>query len=344
MKRNLAPVVASGLVILFTGCARQSETRSAGTRAAPEIVASAPALPPEPAAPVPTAPTVTPHADVLPPRTLPLLATGPLVAGTTLTLVPNLPGVEHADLPESSERRVEVVALSRKRVTLRWTGQVRTERPESARAREDWVRARSNARAHATPIPPIEPAYEQKEVGGTLEFPDFGNGRSFLLPALWPEGHAVLKGSSAFWISPEAWRELRSERRSRIPFFRGGRDLKDPAASLLERASDLAAETPRKDSDRKPKDFWRALEPGGRFALTLNGVECEVATLRVQNWFGVYDVLEEEENPLVLSVLPDPPSSTLLDLFAPAGVLKTLLGYRVASIETPRKKLVSRPR
>ncbi|MEO6324838.1 MAG: hypothetical protein ABIT01_02090, partial [Thermoanaerobaculia bacterium] len=273
------------------------------------------------------------------PAPLPLLSLGPLVVGTVLTLVPNLPGVAAEDIPLTAERRVSIVSIDHRRLTLRWTGRVRLERPESARAREEWVRSRSNAGVHATPVPAVEPAYEEKEVTGTLSFPDFGRGRAFLLPGLWPEGTLSLKASSAIWLAPESWNELRRERRTKIPFFRAGSILKDPAAALLERASEMVdGEAPRHDQTARPKDFWRTLEGVGRVRLDLNGISGEVDTLRVANWFGVYDVLEQEGNLLVLSVLPDPPSSTLLDLFAPAKVLKTLLGYRVAAIETPPLK------
>ena len=77
---------------------------------------------------------------------------------------------------------------------------MRVEKPDSARRREDWVRARSNAPRGATPEPTIPPEYENRSVTGTLYFPDFAKATQFLLPGLWPEGNATLPGTSAMWI------------------------------------------------------------------------------------------------------------------------------------------------
>ena len=316
----------------LSGCDERAEKAGAH---APVNASPRPVVPLNIPVPMPTASA---------PGPLPLLTFGPLVARTVLTLVPNLPGVEAEDIPTTAERRVEILSIDERRMTLRWTGSVRLERPESARAREEWVRSRSNAGVNATPSPAIEPAYEVKEVRGTLSFPDFGRGKAFLLPGLWPEGTLSLKGSSAIWLAPESWSELRKERRTRISFFRAGSILKDPAAALLERASDIVDErAPTQNHGARPKDFWRTLEGAGRVRLSLNGTEGEVATLRVSNWFGVYDVLEQDGNFLVVSMLPDPPSSTLMDLFAPARVLKSLLGYRIAAIDVPMHDVPVRP-
>jgi hypothetical protein len=87
-----------------------------------------------------------------------------------------------------------------------------------------------------------------------------------------------------------------------------------------------------------PPERWRDVPSDRSYALKLDGADARTPMLRARNWFGVYEILDDEQNPLVLSVLPDPPSGPLLDLFAPAIVLKTLLGYRVASVESPREK------
>src|SRR5512142_101451 len=92
----------------------------------------------------------------------------PLEPGLVLTLVPNLPGVEGEDVPDLARREVEVLEVEKGGLRLKWTGQVRVEKPESARRREDWVRARANAPRGATPEPTVAAAYETHEVGGTL--------------------------------------------------------------------------------------------------------------------------------------------------------------------------------
>ena len=67
-------------------------------------------------------------------------------------------------------------------------------------------------------------------------------------------------------------------------------------------------------------------------------MEARVKALGARNWFGAYTVLEADGPPLVLSVMPGPAPSPGLDLFAPASVLRTLLGYRVSEvIRVPRR-------
>src|ERR1017187_6681307 len=250
----------------------------------------------------------------------------PLSPGLILALDPNLPGVDGEDLPESARREVEVLEFGKGGLRLRWSGRVRIEKPDSARRREEWVRARANAPQSATPVAAPPAAYESREVGGTLLFPDFATATEFLLPALWPEGVATIAGSSALWISPNAFAELKAAGRATVPFSLSSRALRDPAASLLKRALQLSSDV----ATGRPQLWTRDAETD--FALRVDGAEACVAALGARNWFGVHTVLAARGPPLVLSVLPSPASSPGLDLFAPAGVLRTLLGYRVSEV------------
>lgn len=276
-------------------------------------------------APVPPAatPTVTP---------LPA-ATGEIapVPGLALTLVPNLPGVEGGDLPDLARREVEILEAERGKLRLRWTGQVRVERPDSARRREDWVRARANAPQGATPEPTVPAVYETHEVGGTLFFPDFGTATEFLLPGLWPEGSATIPGATALWISPNALAELKGGGRASVPLSTSAPALREPAATFLKRAIDLAGKAPT----ARP-GLWTA-GPPARFELVVDGSEASVASLAAHDWFAAYAVLDGGGPPLVLAALPQPPSPPPADLFAAANALRSLLGYRVAEIERPKK-------
>src|ERR1019366_2958029 len=250
----------------------------------------------------------------------------PLAPGLVLALDPNLRGVDGGDVPESARREVEVLELGKEGLKLRWSGRVRVEKPESARRREEWVRAWTNAPKGATPMAPPPAAYESREVGGTLSFPDFATATEFLLPGLWPEGVATIAGSSALWISPNAFAELKAAGRATVPFSLSSRALRDPAASLLKRALQLSS-----DVATGPPQLWTR-DAETDFALRVDGAEACVAALGARNWFGLYTVLAAGGPPLVLSVLPGPASSPGLDLFAPAGVLRTLLGYRVSEV------------
>ena len=250
----------------------------------------------------------------------------PLAAGLVLAIDPNLPGVHLGDVPESTRREVEVLEFGKAGLRLRWSGRVRIEKRESARRREDWVRAQANAPRGATPIPAPPAAYESREVGGTLFFPDFATATEFLLPGLWPEGVATIGGSSALWISGNAFAELKASGRATVPFSLSSRALRDPAASLLKRALQLSGEASSGTSH-----LWTREEESD-FPLRVEGGEARVKAVGARNWFGAYTVLAAGGPPLVLSVLPSPAPSPGLDLFAPAGVLRTLLGYRVSEV------------
>jgi hypothetical protein len=255
----------------------------------------------------------------------------PVEPGLVLALEPNLPGLDGVDVPESARREVEVLEVGKGGLKLRWSGRVRVEKPDSARRREDWVRMRSNAPRSATPAaaPPAE--YESREVGGTLSFPDFATATEFLLPGLWPEGVATISGSSGLWISANAFAELRAAGRATVPFSFSSNALRDPAASLLKRAFQISSETAA-----GPPQLWTR-DAESDFPLRVDGADVRVTALGARNWFGAYTVLAGGGPPLVLSVLPGPAPSPGLDLFAPAGVLRTLLGYRVAEVtRTPR--------
>jgi hypothetical protein len=249
--------------------------------------------------------------------------------GLKLSLVPNLPGVEIADVPEASRREVEILSADGRHVKLRWTGTVRVEKPESARRREEWVRARWNAPAKATPIPPVPPEYEQHEISGTLLFPDAAVAAEYLLPGLWPEGSAAVAGAAALAIPKGALAELKLRGEARVPLVLSGKSFREPASILLKRASELAQE-----AHFDGREIWRRATPE-RYPLLVDGRPVELASVAAANWFGTFEVLDDEENPLVLSVLPSPARSAVLDLFAPARVLKTLLGFRVAEVTSP---------
>lgn len=288
-------------------------------RAAPALVAAfalscRPVAREEKPAPAPSSPVPVRFSDLR------------LAAGLVLALDPNLPGVDIGDVPESTRREVEILEFGKAGLRLRWSGRVRVEKRESARRREDWVRTQANAPRGATPIPAPPAAYESKEVGGTLFFPDFATATEFLLPGLWPEGIATIRGSSAIWISPNAFAELKAAGHATVPFSLSSNALRDPAASLLKRALQLSGE-----AASGPSHLWtRDVESD--FPLRVDGDEARVRAVGARNWFGAYTVLAAGGPPLVLSVLPSPAPSLGLDLFAPAGVLRTLLGYRVSEV------------
>jgi len=253
-----------------------------------------------------------------------------LEAGLRLSLVPNLPGVPPEDVPEASRRDVEILAVEGRQLRLRWTGTVRKETAESAKRREEWVRAASNSPAGAAPLPTVPAAYEAHEIAGTLHFSDGTDAPTFLLPGLWPEGNVTLAGTSPLAIPRGALLDLKLRSEAKVPLLLAGKMLREPASLLLRRAAELAS-----DRHTDGPDVWRRTAPARTFPLKVAGRPAEVPSVEASNWFGTFELLDDVENPLVLAVLPSPAPSPDLDLFAPSKVLKTLRGYRIAEV-TPR--------
>jgi hypothetical protein len=267
-----------------------------------------------------------------PPPVLPAASPEPLRlrAGLTLSLVPNLPGVPPDDVPEATRRDVEILALDGRQMRLRWTGTVRMETGESRKRREEWVRAASNAATGSPPLPTVPANYETRTISGTLFFPDGASGASFLLPGLWPEGNVTFPGASGLTLPKGALEELKLRGEAKVPLLLEARSLREPASILLRRASELAS-----DAHAESPALLRRVAPPRRFTLDVDGRPQEFATVVSANWFGTFEILDDPESPLVLGVLPSPAASPVLDLFAPAKVLKTLLGYRVAGATSP---------
>jgi len=195
------------------------------------------------------------------------------------------------------------------------------------------------ARREARIGPPargLGPCTRPRRGSGTLGFPDFGASPAILLPGLWPEGSLVVAGSGAIWLSRSAFIALRVSGLASVPLYVTGHLLKDPASGLLRRASELASQrlsaSPPPDGPANA-DEWRVRPSPDPYILRVDGRPARVPTLRASSWFGVFEVLADESNPLVLSVLPEASNPSLFDVFAPANVLKTLLGYRVTAVD-----------
>jgi hypothetical protein len=256
----------------------------------------------------------------------------PLSPGLLLTLVPNLPGVDGEDVPDLARREVEILEVEKGKVRLKWTGQVRVERRESARRREDWVRARANAPRGAPPEPTIPAVYETREIGGTLFFPDFGTATELLLPGLWPEGSATVPAATTLWISANARAELKGGGSASVPLAASASALREPAATFLRRAVELAGKAP----SSRP-GLWTSVPPAA-FALRVDGVDRTVPAVGARDWFAAYAVFDGPSPALVLAVLPQMASSPPADVFAPALAMRSLLGYRIVDVMRPSEK------
>jgi len=278
---------------------------------------------------LPAAPAAKPPAAK--PRAAKRRAALRLEPGLRLTLLPNLPGVAPEDLPLTSQRDVEVLGFDGQRLRLKWSGKVRRETGASARRREDWVRQVSRtSRAPGPPSTPPPGDYEEALVGGTLEFPNFATATSLLLPGLWPEQHAVIENASAIWLPTAVRGRLLAEASSKLGVLPVSRFLLEPAASLLRAAARVARES---ESPQDPDLLVAGPSAPVRVHLEGSDTETELPAFQARSFLGRYEVLLDEGNPLVTSLLPEPVASA----FAPARVLDALLGYRVSAMSGPRR-------
>jgi hypothetical protein len=72
-----------------------------------------------------------------------------------------------------------------------------------------------------------------------------------------------------------------------------------------------------------------------RVRVQLQGEAAELPGLEARSFLGRYEVLLDEENPLVTSLMAEPAISSP---FAPARVLSGLLGYRVSAMSFPAER------
>ncbi len=162
--------------------------------------------------------------------------------------------------------------------------------------------------------------------------PDFKTATGLLLPGLWPEGNVTLKGSSALFIPPSSFRELLESGKSVVPFFPPSPLVTGPAADLLHRAAGLYRTPDGSGSTAE----WKLESAKSSAKVVLDGRVAQLPTIRAESWFGLFEVLADETNPLVIAVLPQTGVGGPMEIFAPANVLRTLLAYRVVAIETAR--------
>lgn len=249
--------------------------------------------------------------------------------GLKLVLTPNLPGVSSDDVPSLSDRTVEILKVKGPSVTLHWTGRTRVETVRSLTRREKWRKERFDSPSSEPPPAEPRPEYEEKEVGGTLTFPDFNIARSFLLPGLWPEGDQIVRDASALWLSRGASASLVQSRAAEVT-LQCGRELGEaPVQVLFRRLTGIQR------LSETAENRWKLNGDSAPVTCELNGETVAVDAYPVQNWLGHAEVAEAETSLLVLSLLPELPE-TVHRIPAPPSFVRTVFGYRIASIDGAR--------
>lgn len=225
---------------------------------------------------------------------------------------------------------------------LSWKAEVERETAASKQAREAYeaqLEADPPGIGEETPTPPkIET--EHVSVSGTVTNINLKEGHSAAFPAYWHEGEFNLANErSGIWLSDDAFNELVRTRRTILNFGVFDQAANQAAKNVAELRQALATLRNQADTEGEFKDIT-LLEADPDFieyTLKVNGEDRRVSAIRARNWFGEIIVLNNRQNPMILSLKINP-------LFAGAegasgselGALATMFGYEVTNIKLNR--------
>lgn len=155
------------------------------------------------------------------------------------------------------------------------------------------------------------------------------------LPAFWPEvEHASSRGTSGIWISRDRFEGLSRNRVSTWdasladPTYYGAPGEDPEVNILLQRLADEVARVENRIDVRRVSGD---VEPV-TVSLHVNGDEVEVRAIRAVTWYGEYLVLDNPQNPLILSFSFQDKNEDGSPRFTGADRLKKLLDYRVTEL------------
>ncbi|MCR4337319.1 MAG: hypothetical protein NUV91_05890 [Candidatus Omnitrophica bacterium] len=158
----------------------------------------------------------------------------------------------------------------------------------------------------------------------------------FWLPAFWPEEEgASSRGTSGLWISRERFEGLYRNRistlnTSLLDIGSYGALGEDPNVRiLLER---LSAEVQRV-SGRIDANLSKAEKDPVKVSLLVNEKMLDIEALKVTNWYGEFLVLNNPQNPLILSFSFQDKNEDGTPRFKGANLLKKLLDYHVTALK-----------
>lgn len=218
-------------------------------------------------------------------------------------------------------------------IALKWQRKMKVETEESIQARKDFEKNQV-----PTPIGEEEPKgpdpkFDEIDVEGKVTANNSGDINSIFIPAYWSEGEKSLENNGIIWLSKKNYQELVDTRKTHLRL-----GLFDDAIAIAGGSLDKANEALKKlgaDAE-KIKDDPYLLEADGdfsEFSLKVNGETEKVQVIKARNWFGEYIILNNPDNPIILKATLNPLSYGALDILSPLGILKSLLGYEVTSIE-----------
>jgi len=156
------------------------------------------------------------------------------------------------------------------------------------------------------------------------------------LPVFWPEEEkASARGTSGIWISRDRFEGLHRNRISTIDTSLLDPDSygalgEDPNVHILfER---LASEAKRV-STRVDVNLSKGEKDLVRIPMLINGKTLDIEVLKVTNWFGEFLILDNPQNPLVLSFSFQDKNESGVPRFKGADLFKKLVDYRVTALK-----------
>lgn len=162
--------------------------------------------------------------------------------------------------------------------------------------------------------------------------------RRMTLPLFWPGGELFMSNSSAVWLSDQAFSELKKDGKTQYDLGIVDNPLLGPAQGLPLLENGLAAYQqglaahPEK---RAAALQWEVSDKSLDFAVKVNGVLTEVEALEAVSPLAKITVLDNPQNPLVLEVEIAPNASPATALFLPLSWMRSLLSYKVESLDLP---------
>ncbi len=186
-----------------------------------------------------------------------------------------------------------------------------------------------------TPSIPTTETYREE---GTMTLANLMQAKGMTLPVFWPPGELYLSNSAAIWLSDKGFQELKKEKRSAWSLGILGSSLWGavPSAGLFEQL----VKNFQQGLEKQPEKLLalqeiRLLDKSDPYSLKVNGSVQEVTTLVAGNWLAQIRILDNAQNPLILEVRLFPDSKLGEILFSPLAPVKSLLEYKVESIDLP---------
>ncbi len=187
----------------------------------------------------------------------------------------------------------------------------------------------------------VNPKDQKELAAGAWTNATLNTAHPFYLPAIMGSPQRPLNEASVLWLAREEYRELTNTSGTTVDI----RVLEDPAWEVQMKSSvsakrglDALKKLARSADDaRIDLTYARKEATLVDGTLKVNGVDTACKIIRVRNWYGVYDILHDEDTPLVLSFTLDPQvEKTRLDVSKGDGLeLAKRMNYRVTELKKP---------